>query len=408
MENITPRRIIFNLLKQYFYILYILKFDSIMGLSATLIILGYNNNLKIKKDSILALERNVSNYDTEILKNRQSNFSFLSFPTLLRALFWDENYLFAGDKKRFRQENFYKFKDENIYNRFENINYYILVFVEKFHSTRIRVVLSGHMNYYQEYSWINAVHKNNGLFIVLCKESIFLDKGEEIWNQDYPFAYDGDYVFFYCKKGKDVYVNRGVVTEQQCRVTGCPRVDELVNLKLDTSNNDSILLLYFGSERYYAQDTWRDVLKELYNTNKEHVVIKCKLGVDAKKVLDVYPEFSCTSENIVSVLKTRPRVVVGLNTTAILDAYIVGLPVVIPAWNDAKVFDVFKENVNAETISQFKELLLTDFNNDIVGLDKIIEMYYSKTDGRCCERFFDGVEKCLLRESIMTIDQKDA
>jgi hypothetical protein len=280
----------------------------------------------------------------------------------------------------------------------------MIFFIEKFYNIKIKVVLSGNLDYYQEYSWINAIHYNNGIFIVLSKESIFLDENVVTnflkWSKKHSFKYDGDYAFFYCSNAMDIYIKAGFVKKDQCFIVGSPRMDALLEIEFTNEDDGKILLLCFMDKMYFGVNLWNDLLDILYNDKslKNKVIIKCKMKKQINIIKQKYPDFNCVSFSIVDSLKRKPSVVVGFNTTALLDAFIVGIPIVIPSWGDARIFSVLKNNVNAKDKNEFLKLIknIDSIDNSMNNLEDVVTKYYSFMDGKCRTRFFEKLNEIVL------------
>ena len=107
--------------------------------------------------------------------------------------------------------------------------------MEFFTAMDIKIILTANINYFQDYPWIDAIHRNNGKFVALEKESIFfLPKSVKKiiidTHKKHDFKYEGDAVFFYNDVAKETYIKTGGVQPERAFVTGCPRVDELITV----------------------------------------------------------------------------------------------------------------------------------------------------------------------------------
>ena len=158
------------------YIFFVLKLDVLIAIFFGFFTIVFNiNGIKQNKDDIgiLWMERKIFTDDVQALKDYKSNYFFIKFPQWLRPLLVHNNLVWPV--RMAEQTKFYKYVDEYklFLDRISKIFFNIITMVEFITSVKIVVVLTANMDYYQDYPWINAIHKKKGKFIVLEKESIF-------------------------------------------------------------------------------------------------------------------------------------------------------------------------------------------------------------------------------------------
>lgn len=285
----------------------------------------------------------------------------------------------------------------------------------------MKIILTANFDYYQDYPWISAVHKKNGKFVVLEKESIFyMPANERItvsWYKNRSFVYEGDAVLFYNETAKNVYIETGVVKPSQSFVTGCPRVDTLVSLaKNKKKKGDFALLVSFMDPAYRAVELWNKTLKAVYQDEllRNKTIIKCRDSEEVEIINRKFPGISAVYGPMEDYLKEPIAIFASFNSTSCLDALIVGIPVVVPAWGTAK--KAGKKALLGEHTSDFnliaynKESLIEILKEHITNkytykqtqsiwgnskIKKSIEEKYSRLDGKNCQRFFNYIDGLL-------------
>lgn len=423
MTNIF-RRIAFNLLKFKVYALWYLHLDRFLGKFIGYLTVSYNKQILEKdKIGILAMERGIFDYDVAALKKQSSNYQIIVFPTLARALLFDEAKKIQP-QELLEQTVFYAKKDEYTehYNRLSNIFSHTLDYFEKKTKSKIKVVLTANIDYFQDYPWIKTIHDRSGKFVALEKESIvymYTDKKNiSERHHKYNFKFDGDAVLFYNYLGRDIYVEVGSVKASQAYVSGCPRVDRLVELSKNKSKKtDNAVIASFMQPYYFATKVWDEVIHSIYADEllKEKTIIKCKNKEEVKSVNNDFSDIAAVSDSLENYLIKNPAIFVGYNSTACYDALIAGVPVMVPFWGEthqkgddalvgehsssfhhlakskSEFVSILKDYIKGDT-SKYK-----DFGTvfDDKKLKEFLEKRYSRVDGKNCERFYEYIDKIL-------------
>jgi len=429
----TARRLILSsikiIIKLIITILFKLKQDKILSIFMGLVVILYNKNEidNKKKTGILAIKKSIFNDDIIALKKYPSDYKILLYPIPLKNSktgkirgMWPEEIQ--------EQTAFYvkKEKYRDLFERCSKLFYDILKIIETFSQIKVKIILTANIDYWQDYPWIEAIHKKNGKFVVLEKESILyslaMTKKGILRRQKYKFKYEGDIVLFYNELAKENYMHMEAFKTSQAFVTGCPRVDMLTSLAEDKKDkNDFILFATFMSPLhgpYKSVKLGNDILN-IINQNKllkSKTIIKCKDSVEAKNIKKTYPDLHVVSDTIFKYLKKNPAIFVGFNSTSCLDALIAGIPVVIPWWGDAKKLgtDVLLGehtkffHLIAYNTKSLVNILTAHINNNVQHyentkdkldnskLKKDIEEKYSPVDRKNCQRFFNVINKLNL------------
>jgi len=433
----TARRLFFSSLKVCIKLvvttLFKLKLDGILSIfMGTIIILCNKNEIyhNKKKFGILAIKKLIFNEDIKILKKYPSNYKILFFPYPLKNSkvgvlggMWPEEIQ--------KQTEFYTKKDkyESLFERCSKLFYDTLDFIERVSQVEVKIILTANIDYWQDYPWIATIHKKNGKFVVLGKESILyssdITKRRFSRLKEYGFIYEGDAVLFYNELAKKTYVSSGVVKINQSFVTGCPRVDILTSLaKNKKSNEKFILFATFMTSLHGAAKSVKlgnEILDLIYQDEllREKTIIKCKNSREERTIGKKYPGLCVVSGPIEKYLKKNPAIFVGFNSTSCLDALIARIPTVVPWWGDAK--KVGKGALLGEHTSDFhlighnkeslKKILKEHTSNNQSykeakamayhpKLKKIVEKKYSPIDGMNCQRFFKVIDKLVLDDRV--------
>jgi len=412
-------------------ILFRLKQDKILSIFMGLTIILYNKNEidNKKKTGILAIKKLIFNDDLIALKKYPSDYKILLYPIPLKNSktgkirgMWPEEIQ--------EQTAFYvqKEKYRDLFERCSKLFYDTLKFIETFSQINVKIILTANIDYWQDYPWIEAIHKKNGKFVVLEKESILYSSG--ITNRrlnrykDYKFKYEGDVVLFYNELAKESYLTTDSFKQNQSFVTGCPRVDMLTSLAEDKKDkNDFILFATFMSPLhgpYKSVKLGNDILNIINKDKllKSKTIIKCKDSVEAKNIKKTYPDLHVVSDTIFKYLKKNPAIFIGYNSTSCFDSLIARIPTVVPLWGDAK--KVGNDTLLGEHTSDFhlvahdkeefvkilkshldskdiKNYFTAESKWDHSELKKKIETEYSPIDGKNRQRFFNVINRLNLK-----------
>ena len=424
------RRMLFSSLQLSSFILWNLKLDFLISKFFGIITVCYNKKeLKQNKNktAILAMERNIFDFDVKALKRYPSKYIIIVYPTLARALLSDEAEWLLP-KEILEQTSFYAKKDKyiNLYDRLSRLYCKTLDTIESFANIDIKIVLTANIDYFQDYPWIKSIHQKKGKFVVLEKESIIF-KEIDIKNltnrhRKYGFLYEGDAVLFYTNLAKKIYCKIGSVKPNQAFVTGSPRVDRLTSIsKKQTGKSDFFLLSSFLEPRHFGSNVFNEILDEIYKDDllKKKVIVKCKYPKEVMQVNKSYQDISAVYDSVENYLIKNPAIFIGYNSTICFDALIAGIPVVVPYWGEIKngndekflgehtssfhllayskdsLVKIIKDYLTNNTKKYMKTQ--TVWNNS--KLKKYLEHRYSRVDGNNCKRVFEVIDEILKKSN---------
>jgi hypothetical protein len=227
--------------------------------------------------------------------------------------------------------------------------------------TGVALVVTANVSYYAERELAAACESIGLPFVALHKESIRTHAQREAFTRAYrerigPFT--GRAVAVYNADEQASQVAGGVVPPARIRVVGCPRIDELHELRRSRTGpppDGPIVLLAIDP----AAGTWTPVppsepaprwerlaeqaeaafVAAAAAAPQRRFVIKVKLGreraVADRLPGDLPPNVEVVTGGTATGLVREAAVLVAFNTTVILEGIAAGVPVVVPAFAEA-------------------------------------------------------------------------
>jgi len=316
---------------------------------------------------------------------------------------------------------------------------------------RFDVISSCSFYYLQDQSWQEVCNKINDLhFICMHKENqkddAILDKMVNEYKRK-GIKYKGNKIFVYNRKEKECLIRGGVCSPNQITITGCIRMDNLIeksfSYEYKVKNNAITLFSFrhaFGGMRFKNDDdggfslTRKNGCVELFENVHGYIAqfaienpsipVYIKIKWDAKwygyvenaikkktgKLVNQIPNLYVGSDIDPQKLIDISRIIIGINSTALLESRILGKEVLIPLFDELelkyynnvyfrKYFD--KEFNLIREKNKFLEnvtfLYGKTFNLRPVGYE-IVEEFLGYYDSKSKER--------VISEILKTIDKK--
>lgn len=295
--------------------------------------------------AILAIEKLIFSDDVAALARHGSQYLFLNYPTFLRlmllSVLWPEEMREQG--AFYPKRGAYK----KLLLRISKVFGGVLDEIEARAPVRVVALLTGNIDYSHDYPWIGALRARGRKFIVLQKESViysplYKETRREVFERD-QFKFEGDAVLFYNRTAAVTYIETGPVAPEQAMVTGCPRVDELLSEPLAADGGAFILVATFMDPLYKAGGLWREVAAAIAADPllRGNVVFKCKHPLEMTLLEQEFPGIRAVCGSLLGYLKKRPRLFVCFNSTTGLEAMILGIPVMVPWWQDGSALGTF-------------------------------------------------------------------
>ena len=416
---------IFNALKLNFLL------SLILYMSTKKLITGSSNN---KKKKILILYRKVGMGDIEeafnTKKNTNFNFYFIS-RKYLKILFNE----FFSDNKIFDYN--YKINNKSLKKKqkeYQEKLYKIFYFYNKF--LKIDCVLSFNPFYRVERELQSTSKRLNIKFICLHKESVNSDADNKILEYLYKHhieKFGGDLILTYSSQEKKIILNSKFANKNQVFVTGCARVDKNFRLR-KKKENPTQNVVFFLSEEYrgfpeffssnfslsnkkrifndlkikfnYPKYNWKELNKltvkyliDFAKRNSEvKIIIKGKSGLEYSYMNNFKLPINCiyTTRGLADEFISISNLVIGFNSTVILEAMVANKKIIIPYFYKAN--DRLKDNIinfDSSLIVYNKEGFFNKiiyFLKDTKSLNRFdkynntLKKYIGNSDGKSSER----------------------
>lgn len=248
----------------------------------------------------------------------------------------------------------------------------------------VDVVLCANFGYYAQQEFAAALEEAGTPYIALHKENVKSNRRVQFWHSVYekrgPFA--GRKILVYNDVERELQVSSGIVEPKKVLVTGMPRLDRIHRWRREHAGQDTggprpqVLLLAFWSKEKLtparashaanipaawdegeAEAVWDKLSWSVLSEGTHRamaqlalarpdidVVVKTKAHArkidDILRLLDIKdgtppPNLKVVSGGDPFPLIARSHVVIGFNTTALLEALAAGKPVVMPWFGEA-------------------------------------------------------------------------
>ena len=297
------------------------------------------------KTHLLCMGRAVFNQDIEILR-AYGNFRY----SVLKASLFEKG-LAPYVKKEWQTQTFFHKKYNDIdRNTKIFIEQYINKFISYINNYRIiDGIVVANSDYWQDEPLKVVCKKKSLPFIVLSREN-YIQKYERdflinrVNKSGYKFT--GDIMCVASQRCREVLLETGAYAAEQIAVTGWPRMD-LYERPFDhlLPGKPLVTLIAYQDELYLAPKNFMDVLDTfiaLARENSRHFrfVIKVKKISHARKLIRARPtlitapvhiEWKALSHDVVRA----SRIVIGYNTTGVLEALLSEADIIVPWWLDA-------------------------------------------------------------------------
>ncbi len=409
----------------------ILNSPSLCSFSWTisLFLLNFKQNNDVNK-KILVLYKSFGSDDIEQLKkNKKNDFNFFYFPrNNLKIIF---NYYFKGINNDLNDDKYFS-SDESIEKAKKDYRNFLVKTLDIFNKKHnFNGILSFNFRYKAKKELHLACKILKIKFIVCQKESLhYSDNGPltELYIKINSLngEFKGDYMTVYTKKFKEVLIKASVINSEKIFVVGMPRADYYYQ-NINPQKKHVLLLMPFWTPRKnllkklsfdikkYSQNVTNVILDFALNNPEEHVIIKMKMFdkfdkhlesvIKNKNIKNVFIKRGGNANNLIKDAK----VVVGFQSTGLLEALILRKPVIVP-YAGIKINDMFEKcilNLNEVTYSVKDNASMIKYLEDICKnkihfpikdkskVDSIIDHYIGNYDGKSSDRLLNVFNKTL-------------
>jgi len=241
---------------------------------------------------------------------------------------------------------------------------------------KIDAVLTANFGYYNQREFAAALHAAGTPFIALHKENVKSPGRVKYWEPVYRARgrFEGSKIIVYSETERGLQVASGVADPSDVVVTGMPRLDRAHRARTHPPAEPRLQLLFFAfwkrekltatervsnarlrieSDEEWSRRNWNMLCEGTYRAVIElarsrpdvRVVMKTKpQSVRLEEILkmlgstqeDLPPNFEIVKGGDPIDLIADSRVVVGFNSTALLEALAAGKPVIVPDFAEAQ------------------------------------------------------------------------
>ena len=336
----------------------------------------------------------------------------------------------------------YKYKKNQ-----KEIRDFLYVFLAKLYKRiSIDCVISPHHRYVVDRDW-GAVSTEMGIpHIMLPRDSQFasshalLDEMMSQFKNAWP-RFEGEHIIVQSELDKQVYINSGYTKPEKISSLGCPRMDSIVKgikeHKYDLVNGrKKVVFLPFSWGQFFEKSDLFSYICEVHlffvhfalRYPEIDVVIKPKPkqpGSPRKTVLlkplkgssieiEKIPNLTIRDDLDLHDLFFETDVVCGLNTSALLEAAVIGLPIIIPYFKDVQnqkydkrlfyrdaydLFDIAKDVNELESVVTYR-LHNSAIDEEIMEKRRaLFEKFVSSLKGDATEKYVALIKSVVDKES---------
>jgi hypothetical protein len=214
----------------------------------------------------------------------------------------------------------------------------------------VHALLFANMDYFQNWPLEEICPELGIKTLCLSREhyvSDFLRKRKQAIFRESGFRYRGDGIALFGECSLPVFTETNVCPPEKLHVTGAPRFDAWRDLRPDTARRNNITLLSFSGGMYQASACYPQALEifahlshNFWTARGCNYIIKCKTTAErdtVRQMLQNRPKNKCQLRlgNILDIL-SRSRLVIGINSLALLEALLSDAAIVVPHWADAR------------------------------------------------------------------------
>jgi hypothetical protein len=186
-------------------------------------------------------------------------------------------------------------------------------------------------------------------FIVLCRENIAVTYEQDLLRKrivESEFIFQGTALAVASDISKDTMYSTGAYKPGTVATIGWPRFDSWLNVKPTPDEDRTLItLISYQQKTYLAPNNFISTLREFVKVARSsgkanQFCIKLKKTSHLRGLIMACPKLlfsgiKITSKQPLDSILRRSRVVIGYNTTGILEAFLTECAVIVPWWDDA-------------------------------------------------------------------------
>jgi len=309
----------------------------------------------------------------------------------------------------------------------------------------IDCVISPHHRYVVDRDWGVVSTKMGIPHIMLPRDSQFasspslIDYSKHLFKNGVP-KFEGEHIIVQSELDKQVYTDTGFIKPEKISSLGCPRMDGLIKrIKVSKYNSANrrkkVVFLPFSwgmdlekSDLFsYICEVHLFFVHFAFRYPEIDVVIKAKPTQprsprktvlleplkDSSVEIEKIPNLTIRDDLDLHDLFLETDVVCGLNTSALLEAAVIELPVIIPYFKDLQnpkydkrlfyrdAYDLFDI---AMDVNELESLMLKRLHNQIIdkkimeGRKALFESFISSLDGDATEEYVAMIKRVIVEK----------
>jgi hypothetical protein len=307
----------------------------------------------------------------------------------------------------------------------------------------IDAVISANFGYCVQREFATALEMRGTPFMIVQKENLnaATEERRRIWHAIYQNGrgkFGGRKILVYNQMERDLELSSGVASQERVEIVGMPRLDRLHRWRrehAEATNAGPAKVLFFSFSRSdklpqesgiakdwgeFCADTHRAMVELAHARPDIEIVAKTK-GI-ARQNDELLQLFNSVAKEPPSNLRivaggdafqllTESRVVVGFNTTGLIEALALGKPVVVPRFGEANdpqlrklIIDLGDAVDYADSPQQLQELVTMYASRPVAppldltpNVQKILKYWVGNDDGEAARRAYATIRREALR-----------
>lgn len=210
----------------------------------------------------------------------------------------------------------------------------------------IRAVLASNVDYWQHEGFRRACAAINMPFLVLNQELQTVPSVYRASLEMYArtaFRFTGTACAVFGKATADMLIESTACRADQVAITGAPRLDPWLDGSIGEAQQDTITLLAFDGDQYFAPGCYLDTLFAFADASNHaphlRFVLKAKDAEDEARAHEHLKgrahRLAITHQEPLTALFPRSRLVIGYLSIAVMEALFSHAAIAVPFWGDA-------------------------------------------------------------------------
>jgi hypothetical protein len=345
---------------------------------------------KPSKKIIIVLERAVGRRDVEIINNSKNvNFEFVFLQRIITKLILN---CFSSKKKFFNylkpsvHEKEYFNQNKNDRKKHEKFWTNLILNLKKYYPNKSINFITFNYDYYAEAAMYVGCNNNRVPVKLWHKEGIKSDLDaqaeiKEFSKYHHMFKYFSS-ISVYNNLMKNTFIKIDKTNAKKISVNGFPRINDYIIKNSYQKKIKNILFLSFENRRgipnfkKYKNLNWQlsydgviNILNELSHNKKVNIIIKNKHNLTYKSDYKINRKIRISRDTTAAKLINQSDIIIGQNSSATIEALANGKHVMIPLFENKKIYKKYLFNFNNKIIydseKKMKKYILTLINKKV-------------------------------------------